>query len=234
MARTDQDSDEAGLLSPKLLRLMESLHTTRSVTRTAEKLGQTQSTVSILLARARAQLGDPLFVRTPEGMLPTPRTDALMPKVQKVLEYLRDMAAGDAGFEPATSKREFRIIMTDASHITMLPRLFSHVRAMAPKIRLEAATIDAGMADSLQSGHCHLAIGQLPALEAGFYRQTLHGQDWICLANAGHPRIAQRFTVKDYLAEAHVGIASGTGPMVDEALKQQGLQREVLLELPGF
>jgi len=37
----------------KLLRLPDQLHTTRSVTRTAEALGQSQPTVSIWLARAR-------------------------------------------------------------------------------------------------------------------------------------------------------------------------------------
>ena len=72
------DTAVATLLDPKSLRLLDLLYSTKSVTRAAERLGQSQPTVSIWLARLRRDLGDPLFVRTPEGMLPTPRIDALM------------------------------------------------------------------------------------------------------------------------------------------------------------
>ena len=69
---------DPSLLDVKLLRLLDQLYLTRSVTRSAEALGQSQPTVSIWLARLRRQFNDPLFVRTAEGMLPTPRTDALL------------------------------------------------------------------------------------------------------------------------------------------------------------
>ncbi len=54
------------LLDLKLLQLFDLLYATRSVTRVAEQLGQSQPTVSIWLGRLRASAGDPLFVRTPE------------------------------------------------------------------------------------------------------------------------------------------------------------------------
>ena len=231
---TAAEPDEAKLLNPNLLQLLESLYLTRSVTRTAEQLGQTQSTVSIMLARLRSQLHDPLFVRTSHGMQPTPRVEALIPVVREVLDGLRRISAAEPRFEPASSQREFRIIMTDASHITILPRLFSHVRSLAPQVRLEAAPITPDMVQALQSGECDLAVGLLPALEAGFYRQTLYSQDWLCLANPAHPRLDEHFTLGKYLKEAHVAIASGTGTQVDEALRRQCLRRNVALTLPGF
>ena len=125
--------------------------------------------------------------------------------------------------------------MTDASHITLLPSLFSRVHALAPRVRLEVATIDASMVSAMQSGEGDLAMGFVPGLEAGFYQQVLFGQDWICLVNPRHPRAGQRFTLKDYLAEDHVGIVTGSGYRVlDAELKRQGVERSVLLELPGF
>ena len=75
--------DDTRLPSLKLLRLFELLYTTGSVTRSAEQLGQSQPTVSIWLAQLRRLLGDPLFVRTPAGMQPTPRADALIPPVRR-------------------------------------------------------------------------------------------------------------------------------------------------------
>jgi len=70
----------AGLLprEPRLLRLFDALFATGSVTKAAEKLGQSQPTISIWLARLRKELDDPLFIRSAEGMLPTPRAEALI------------------------------------------------------------------------------------------------------------------------------------------------------------
>ncbi|MDB5930519.1 MAG: transcriptional regulator, LysR family [Polaromonas sp.] len=232
---TQAGKDDAALLDLKLLRLLDLLYDTRSVTRAAEQLGQSQPTVSIWLARLRQQLGDPLFVRTPGGMLPTPRADALIGTVREVLEGLRSLSESASRFDPATARRRFRIFMTDASHITLLPRLFAHVRALAPQVRLEAATIGPQMAAALQSGDGDLALGMVPGLDAGFYQQALFAQDWVCLCSARHPHIGDAFTVEDYLAEAHIGIVSGTGhQLLDGTLKSQGLARRVLLELPGF
>jgi DNA-binding transcriptional LysR family regulator len=235
---------ETPLLDPKLLRLLDLLYTTRSVTRAAEQLGQSQPTVSIWLGRLRRELNDPLFVRTPEGMQPTPRTDALIGTVREVLEGLKRLSESQAVFDPAASKREFRIFMTDASHITLLPRLHAHVRALAPSIRLEAATMDARLVPALQTGEADLALGLVRGLEsgseAGFYQQTLFDQDWICLCNPRHPRLGgdlppDSFTLERYLAEAHVAIVSGTGyQLLDATLKHLEAERRVLLELPGF
>lgn len=236
---TDFDSGEAALLDTKLLRLLDLLYTTRSVTRAAEQLGQSQPTVSIWLARLRKQLGDPLFVRTSEGMQPTPRTDALITVVREVLEGLRRLSESKSSFDPSTAQRRFSICMTDASHITLLPRLLSHVRALAPGVMLEATRIDASLARALQSGEADLALGFLPWLDAGFYQQPLFAQDWICLANAQHPRVvdeqAADWNLGVYQAEAHIGISSGTGyQLLDNAVAALRITRQIRLELPGF
>ncbi len=68
---------DLALLDGTQLQLLELLYRTGSVTPTAEALGQTQPTVGTWLARLRLQLGDPLFVRTPQGMPHTPRVEAI-------------------------------------------------------------------------------------------------------------------------------------------------------------
>jgi DNA-binding transcriptional LysR family regulator len=233
------DTHDPALLDLKLLRLLDQLYATRSVTRAAEALGQSQPTVSIWLARLRQQLGDPLFVRTAEGMLPTPRTDGLIATVRVVLAGLQRLAQTELAFDPATAQRRFRICMTDASHITLLPRLLAQVRAVAPGVTLEAAHIDDGLAQALQSGEADLAVGFLPWLDVGFYQQTLYAQDWICLANGQHPRVQSdappHWDLKAYQAEAHIGISSGTGyQLLDNAVTSQHIRRDLRLALPGF
>jgi DNA-binding transcriptional LysR family regulator len=232
-------NDDHSLLDIKLLRLLDQLYATRSVTRSAEALGQSQPTVSIWLARLRKELGDPLFVRSADGMLPTPRTDALIGTVREVLGGLQRLAQSGAPFDAATAQRRFAICMTDASHITLLPRLLAHVRTLAPGVTLEASRIDANLAQALQSGQADLAVGFLPLLDAGFYQQTLYAQDWICLAKAQHPRITgeepRHWNLDVYQAEAHIGISSGTGyQLLESAVASQCLTRQIRLELPGF
>jgi DNA-binding transcriptional LysR family regulator len=223
------------LLDTKLLRLLDLLYSTGSVTRAAELLGQSQPTVSIWLAKLREALHDPLFVRTPAGMQATPRAQALIEPTRQALAALRQISEWQPDFNPATAQRKFRICMTDASHITLLPQLLAHVRAAAPQVALEATRIDADTARLLTAGEADLAVGLIPDLETGFYQQTLFEQQWVCLANARHPRIGKTLTLKQYQAEAHAAIASGTGSgLLAAALKRQQIERKVILEIPGF
>jgi DNA-binding transcriptional LysR family regulator len=219
----------------KLLQLFDLLYDARSVTRVAEQLGQSQPTISIWLGRLREFLQDPLFIRTPGGMAPTPQADALIGPCREILESLRRFAAWEIAFDPATAKRRFRICMTDASHITLLPRMLAHIRAQAPGIRLEAATIDGNTERALESGEADLVIGHVPWLSGGIYQQQLYTQDWVCLVNRHHPRVRTRFGMKQYRAEGHVAIAAGTGAqLLEQALLREQIQRDVVLELPGF
>jgi DNA-binding transcriptional LysR family regulator len=223
------------LLELKLLQLFDVLYTTRSVTRAADLLGQSQPTVSIWLAKLRRQLRDPLFVRTPTGMQPTPQADVLISQARDILESLRRLSVWESTFVPATAQRRFRICMTDASHITLLPELLAHVRAVAPQVRLEAAGIDSNTGHALESGEADLALGYIPSLESGIYQQTLFPQNWVCLANASHPRVGKTLTLQMFKEEAHVIVAAGTGyQLLEAALASRRIKRKVVLELPGF
>ncbi len=225
----------APLPAPKLLQLFEVLYQCRSVTRAAEQLGQSQPTISIWLARLREQLNDPLFVRTPGGMAPTPRADQLIGPCREVLESMRRLTTWEPQFIPASAQRRFRLCVSDASHITLLPSLLNHLRSHAPGIRLEAARIDGNTESALESGEADLAIGFVPSLGGGMYQQVLFEQDWVCLSNPQHPRLRKGMSLARYRAEGHVQVSSGTGQKLLEAgLARAGIERRIMLELPGF
>ncbi|AFK72315.1 LysR family transcriptional regulator [Pseudomonas putida ND6] len=223
------------LPEPKLLQLFDVLYQCRSVTRAAEQLGQSQPTISIWLARLREQLNDPLFVRTPGGMAPTPRADQLIGPCREVLESLRRLTAWEPQFIAATAQRRFRLCVSDASHITLLPSILNHLRSHAPGIRLEAARIDGNTESALESGEVDLAIGFVPWLGGGMYQQVLFEQDWVCLSNPQHPRLGDGMSLERYRAEGHVQISFGTGQKLLEAgLARAGIERRIMLELPAF
>jgi DNA-binding transcriptional LysR family regulator len=227
--------DAVGELDVKWLRLFEQVWATRSVTRSAELLGQSQPTVSIWLGKLRERLGDALFVRTADGMLPTPRAQALIGPVRDALRALGEIAAPQAPFDPATSTRPWRICMTDASHATVLPRLLAQLRAQAPRAPVTAVRIDDETASALQSGAADLAVGYIPGLDTGFYQQALFTQDWICLAGPANTRIGATLTLRGYREADHVATAAGTGAAdLEAALARARIDRRVMLSLPGF
>jgi len=229
-------SPSAAPIDFKLLRLFDLLYTTNSVTRCADLLGQSQPTVSIGLARLRALFNDPLFVRTPEGMLPTPRADELIVTCREALEVLRRLADAQAEFTPQTAERTFRFCMIDASHAVIVPRLFSRIAAVAPGIRLEAVRIDGSTAEMLRSGQADLAFGFVPELEPGFYQQVLYSQDWVCLAGRDHPPAGDALSLEDYRNLPHVGLAAPAGHFfsLDGLLERAGVRRRIPLQVPGF
>jgi len=222
-------------LDSTLLVLFDEIYRSGSVTRAAERLDLSQPTISVWLAKLRQDLHDPLFVRTSDGMKPTPRAQAMVGPVREALTLLRQISTGEAAFDPRTEKRNFRICMTDASHVTLLPPLLAHVRNIAPHIQLEVLPIGSETHDDLESGDADLALGYLPGLEAGFHEQALYEQDFICLVNARHPRIRDRLTIAAFRGESHIGtLSSASYTMLKESLKRQKVDRQIVLELPGF
>src|SRR5690606_19741173 len=60
-----------------LLVVFDALLRTRSVTRAAQVLNMSQPATSFALSKLRKMLGDPLFVRTASGIVPTPYAERL-------------------------------------------------------------------------------------------------------------------------------------------------------------
>ncbi len=118
-----------------LLKVLQLLAEERSVTRVAERLGRTQSTVSADLKKLRAQFGDPLFVRHARGLQPTARMESLVPHL-KVVMHSVDALVAPPIFDPATAQRTFQIVAGDYSEWLIIPRLCSILAAEAPGIRL--------------------------------------------------------------------------------------------------
>src|SRR3569832_1018995 len=84
-----------------LLRVFDAVLRERSVTAASARLALTQPAVSNALARLRALFDDPLFVRTPSGMEPTPFGRGLAAPVRQALALLESALAHGPGFDPA-------------------------------------------------------------------------------------------------------------------------------------
>lgn len=221
-------------MNMKLLAVFDEVYKTRSVSRAAENLGMAQTSVSLALGRLRRQFNDQLFVRTAEGMLPTPHALSLIQPLRQALELLQSATQQQVVFDPQESTRTFNIAMTDISHLEFLPGLVNRISRVAPHVRIQVLRITGGTAKMLESGDADLAVGFMPELEAGFYQQTLFNQSFACVVSRDHPRINRRLTESLFKKEKHVDItAPGTGhELVERALSRHGIKRHITLSLP--
>ena len=221
-------------MDTKLLAVFDEVYKTRSVSRAGENLGLSQTSVSLALARMRRQFNDPLFVRTSDGMLPTPHAIMLVEPLRQALDLLRKATQQQVVFDPATSIRRFRISMTDISHLQFLPALVQRVGKLAPAVHIEMLRITSATPKLLEAGESDLAVGFMPELEAGFYQQKLFDQGFACVVRRNHPRIEAQMTSSIYKRERHVAItAVGSGhDQVESALQRLGIDRTLALSLP--
>ncbi|WP_439444585.1 LysR family transcriptional regulator [Xanthomonas translucens pv. translucens] len=91
-----------------------------NVTRAAERLHLSQSSVSVHLAKLRAALDDPLLLPGPRGMRPTARAEALRAPLRQALEALQRAVAAKAPFVPAQAGNRWRVAATDYDESTIL------------------------------------------------------------------------------------------------------------------
>lgn len=215
------------------LRLFEAVYTSASITRAAERLALSQPTVSVGLGQLRRHFADPLFVFAGQRMSPTPLADALIVRVREVLDGAQQIASWRTDFDPATARRVFTLAMTDASHLTLLPRLFARLRAAAPRAEVVVRPIHATTDAALQTGAVDVAIGFIPGLGPDVRGEVLFPQDWVCLTRRDHP--VTHMTLAAYQRTSHVHVDNGTGhTLLLTAAREAGIDRHVALRLPGF
>ena len=112
-----------GSLDLNLLLVYRALLIHRNVTRAGEDVGLSQPAISHALARLRHYYKDPLFLRTREGMEPTPRARELAGPVQEALRRIELTLPDLKNLDQATMKRCFRIVLVNYSGLPLMPRL---------------------------------------------------------------------------------------------------------------
>jgi LysR family transcriptional activator of mexEF-oprN operon len=225
-------------LDLNLLLVLHVLLEEGSVTRAAERLYLGQPAISGSLARLREAFSDPLFVRTPKGMQPTPRAIALGEQVRPFLRVLQGELLGPPSFDPAVSERVFHLGMSDALEAALMPMLLQRLLAVAPGVRVVAHQTDSGRAPAmLDTGEIELAAGVFDPPAAWHRQRRLFGWHYVCLYDPG--QIAVRgdpVPLDTYLAHPHLLTsfnAELTG-FIDERLAELGRSRRVQFSSRNF
>jgi DNA-binding transcriptional LysR family regulator len=230
-----------------LLVLFEVVLEERHVGRAAGRLNLTPSAVSHGLGRLRRLLNDPLFLRTPKGVVPTGRALELAAPVADVLERARSVIATAEPFDPARSTRRFTIGAPDGASAVFLPPLLGELNERAPGIEISLRQLLPVPGETSPERAWRNAFAELEAREMDiavipsahipvrFHAQGLYEEDFVVAMRAGHPFAADP-TLKQYCRMQHL-VVSFTGDrrgFVDEALAKQGHARRIALTVPNF
>jgi DNA-binding transcriptional LysR family regulator len=219
----------------RLLALLEALFATRSVTRAGDRLDLSQPAASRALARLRALLHDPLFVRGADGLVPTRRAQALRAPLAAALGAVRALVVPPV-FDPATATGTVRILAPDFDAAALVPPLLAALRTAAPGLDVALLPRRGDALAALAADDADLALGVYANAPAGFRRQRLYDDTMVCLLRRGHPALARPLTPARFAALHHalVTITGEGGGVVDAVLAQRGLARRVVLRLPSF
>jgi DNA-binding transcriptional LysR family regulator len=213
-----------------LVRVFLAVWDQRSLTAAGDRLGLTQPAVSHALRRLRDLFGDPLFVRSPGGMVPTEAATRLHAPLRQAFDTINRALHEHASFDPATTERAFRIAMSDVSEFYYLPPLLARLEQVAPFVRLETFQLPPGsIATALRTGEVDLALGYVPQLEEGCISHRLFGDRFICLVRAGHPAAGAPLTAERLAALRYVHAdtnASGQ-QLIERCLAELGVKRRI-------
>ncbi|WP_207448761.1 LysR family transcriptional regulator [Roseomonas marmotae] len=223
-----------------LLLALDALLKDRNVTHAAARLSITQSALSARLTRLRQVLNDPLFVpaASGRGMIPTPHALALQPDLKRLLEGLSDFARGAARFDPATSRRVFRIAISENPAAILAPDLIPLILSQAPGTRIAFTLPDKPrIPELLEKGEIDLFIGAAEDGGGELIARPLYQEELVTAQRKGHPRGTGPLTLDAFCALDHLLISTsggGFGGMIDEALSRTGRERVVSVSIQSY
>ncbi|HVQ04354.1 MAG TPA: LysR family transcriptional regulator [Burkholderiaceae bacterium] len=230
-------------LDLNLLRVFDAVMAEGSLTRAASVLALTQPAASHALKRLHDALNETLFVRTAAGLKPTPRAEALWPRVRRSLATLQRALAPEH-FDPRADAVNYRVAMADATAALLAPwlvRAIESVQAAANLRVLPLTTRDPR--PLLEQGTADLAVGHFPDLIAALLTQEdtlrherLYDTRYVCVMRRDHPLARKKLTLDAFCAAHHLQVSFSGRPLslIDRALANMGRRRRIVLTVNQF
>lgn len=230
------DSKRLQQLDLNLLKVFRALYEEQNMTTAAEVLSITPSAVSHAIARLRTGLGDPLFTRSRNKMVPTPACRRMAPLIIDNLSRLQQMLHDWGDFEPRSSKQHFRIGMHDAFEVSVVPQLSYYLRHQAPHTSFSSVKVSrANMQRDLANGHVDMVIDVAVPTPMSVHRQSLSESEFVVLMRHDHPLVGT-LDQANYLASHHLSVSNRPSGMTaeDSFFFNLGLERKIDIRCQNY
>lgn len=224
------------MIDLSLIKVFIIIYETKNISHAAERLNLSQPSVTYNLNRLRKFLNDPLFERDKFGVKPTKLAQSLYPSFRQSISDIEKAITASREFNPKTSQRVFRLGLSDLGEICLLPSLIQFLSKEAPFIKIEIEEIQSNKVEEwLVEGFLDVAVFNssytvMPKIES----RNLFEERYMCIAHKQHPRVQHQLSLEQYLQEKHAAIKSSGHIEIDQKLKELGLKRNIMLELPHF
>lgn len=198
-----------------LLVVFEAIYAAGNISRAADQLDLSQPALSNALARLRKQLDNKLFVRSGNGVVPTALADEIIGPIRDALFSIEQSIRPKEWFDPAVTKRHFRLIVADPLEQIVMGSL---LRTIGPgsKISFELQppqTIN--LEEALLEGKTDLAVFLMPIRVAELNNTPLCSIDLVILARQGHPRVSAQTPREEVMREGFVSMALSPGKLAN-------------------
>lgn len=219
------------------LRMLSALYEHGTVSSAAEALDVSQQAVSLQLKRTREIVGDPLFVRSGQGMVPTPYAVLIQPHVRQLLALLHAMPA-PGSIPLAALERTLGISATDYTQRIIVIDLIRALRRAAPRVKVKIFNIEgASLVRRMQEGEIDVAFTSNGYVPEGLLSTPLFAERYACVA-AKPLTEGQRPLPLDALVAHDFLVVSPGVPSFDGSagtwFEQQGLRRRVVASVPSY
>ena len=224
-------------LDLNLLVVLNALLEEKNATRTGERLGLSQSSVSGVLARLREYFNDDLLVQVGRHFVLTPLAESLVQPVRSLLQQVEVTIATKAQFDPATSTRQFTIMSSDYAMTVLLTKALLRIRAEAPGITIVLRQTTNTWPEDLQRGAIDFVMIPETFTLDSLPQARLFQDDFTCVVWEKNTLVGDTLSVAQFQELGHIGMAFGPAlnPSIEQRLlEQSGVQRHVQVIVPTF
>ncbi|GHT83840.1 transcriptional regulator [Betaproteobacteria bacterium] len=221
-----------------LLKTFQAIWELRSLTAASDRLKITQPAVSHALRKLREIFDDPLFVRNANEMVPTDTAARLHAPIDEALRIINGALQKQLRFDPAVTRRTFRVVMSDMAEQYVLPALLKRLAGSAPGIRFEIKQMPIErLIIAMRNGDVDLALGYLAQLDEQWCDSSaLMEDEFVCMVRSEHPLAGRKLSVDDLnqLSYVHVDTPMTQHGLANEALQRAGVECNIMLRLAHF
>ena len=217
-------------LDLNLLVIFEEIYTAGNISHAARRLGLSQPTISNSLTRLRGSLDDQLFTRGKRGVVPTPRAEQLIGPVREALQAKKSGVTEVDEFDPATTKRNFRMVLLDQLEPILIPPIVRDIQANR-SITLETLPIaNTSVAEGLSDGSLDIALSTFVSDLEEMHCEAIGSANVVMAARKNHPAIDNEITMELFESLGHMALPTKLRAMsrLDEFLKHKNISRQIV------
>lgn len=196
-------------LDLNLLVALDVLLEEQNITRAAERLHMTQSATSGVLGRLRTYFEDELLVQVGRKMQPTPYATELAKPVREVLLTIQSSITAKPVFDPATSKRHFRLVTSDYLISVLFAQVIQKIHQEAPHITFEMLGPSDNSGELLVRGEVDLMIVPERYIIEGHPSRLLFEEEHVCVVWQGNTQVGDSLSLEQYMEMGHVSVGFG-------------------------